>query len=789
MRADLVRKMKASHLLAVSGAALLLLPSQAAAQATKDETAGAKTDAPQNDGFGKDDIVVTAQRRSENIQAVPLSITAFSGKSLSELGIKSSADIGQIIPNVDIALPAGAGNQPIISIRGIGLNDFDTNNAGPNGVYIDEVYLSSPASQTFQMFDLERIEVLQGPQGTLYGRNSSGGAINFISVKPSDELKVNFHTEVGSYDTFNFEGGIGGPISSTLDGRVAVAVNKSRGVGYNTALGSREDGVSNGAGRISLLWKPASSLKILFNAHGGFVDNRPTEYRMLGGFVPGTQGDPEPTICSPSSVLAGNCVNLYGYKTPAGFYDGAYNRREKLKVNSLGSFLRLDYSAGAVTLSSISSYEHVDKIHPEDSDASADRLIEADFGVKANTLTQEFRLAGSKSNYDWTVGAYYLHEVLTQDQPIRLFLDFDKYGGFGIPAGVGAGDGIAQTGFDTSRQLTNAYAAYGQGTLSITDNFKLTLGGRYTRETKSFEYFGATQFQDGGINVYDPPTITANSLRKFESSNFSYRAVADYYFTPKIHLYASIASGFKSGDFNGSFLSTDPAQIERQLAPVRPETLTTYEVGFKSSFFDNRLTFNLTGFYNDYRDMQVFTLVSITEGNITLPVNVLDNAKKAHTYGLDLELIARPVDDLTIRLNAGLLETKLDEFVPNVDPTQPNFSGKQLPLAPHVSFSGLIDYKVPLTSGALDFQLSASYKGKQFFDISNDPYTIQAGYWIGNARVAYQFRKNWEVAIFGRNLANKKYFLDQFDLINPFGFVQSIPGAPRTIGAELNFKF
>src|SRR5258708_3965657 len=140
-------------------------------------------------------VVVTAERRSENIQAVPISIQAFSAKQITHLGIKSSTDLSQFTPNLHITLPAGNGNQPIITIRGVGLNDYDTNNAGPNGVYLDEVYLSSPASQTFQAFDLDRIEVLKGPQGTLYGRNTSGGAINFISAKPTDEFTGNFHAQ------------------------------------------------------------------------------------------------------------------------------------------------------------------------------------------------------------------------------------------------------------------------------------------------------------------------------------------------------------------------------------------------------------------------------------------------------------------------------------------------------------------------------------------------------------------------------------------------------------------
>src|SRR5579872_5196356 len=171
--------------IAVFGAAVGLIPARALAA----DTGAIET------------VVVTAEKRSEDIQSIPVTVQAFTAKSIEELGIKASTDLSQFTPNVDIALVAGNGNQPIVSIRGVGLNDYDTNNAGPNGVYLDDVYLSSPASQTFQTFDLDRIEVLKGLQGTLYGRNTSGGAINFISVKPSDEFTGNFHADYGAYGT------------------------------------------------------------------------------------------------------------------------------------------------------------------------------------------------------------------------------------------------------------------------------------------------------------------------------------------------------------------------------------------------------------------------------------------------------------------------------------------------------------------------------------------------------------------------------------------------------------
>jgi iron complex outermembrane receptor protein len=738
-------------------------------------------------------LVVTAQKRAENIQEVPISIQAFTGNQLQDQGIKSSVELGQVTPNMTIALVAGPGNQPIITIRGIGLNDYDTNNAGPNGVYVDEVYLSAPASQSFNTFDLDRVEVLKGPQGTLYGRNTSGGAIDFVTRKPTDYTTGTLHIEYSDYNTLNIEGGLGGPITHNLDGRIAFVVNESDGYVHNDLTGNSENGLNNYAVRTQLLWKPNDKLRVLFNLHGGQVNNRPTEYRHIGDLVPGTQGSATPTVCSVAMTYAGGCVDLFGYGTPKGFYEGAYNRLDHLKVNNLGSSLRIDYTLGTVDLTSISAFEHNDKIHPEDSDASPNRLLEINFGVRSNTFTQELRAAQSTDKYHWVAGLYYLSEKLQQNQPLFLGLDFDKFGGFGIPAGPGAGDnnGTAFRAFDRSNQITNAYAAYAQGDYAITDKLKLTLGGRYTQEQKGFNYNGSVQFQSGGMDHFGPLTTLADTHEGQRSSAFNYRVALDYHFTRDILAYASVASGFKSGDFNGSFLSLDPATIALQLTPVKPEHVTTYEVGAKTTLFDGRLLFDAAYFYNDYNDLQVFVLVNPPPSEQgALPVNVLDNAKKAHTEGVEAQITARPMQPLTISAQFGFLDTRLDNYVSARATGTPDFTGNQLPSSPHFSMSGLIDYKVPLPRGGLDLQFSASYKSHQFFDSSNDPYITQGGYWIENARVGYTLpNPKWEVAAFVRNLANAHYFLDKFNLTSPFGFIQGITGTPRFVGGEINYRF
>ena len=727
-------------------------------------------------------IVVTAQKRAEDIQSVGSSIQAFTGKALEELGIKSTNDIAQFAPNVEIAMPSGAGNQPLISIRGIGLNDYDTNNAGPNGVYLDEVYLSTPSSQTFSTFDLQSVEVLKGPQGTLYGRNTDGGAINLVTVKPSDEYSANVHAEYGTYNTSNLEGAIGGQIVSNLDGRFAFDINRSGGYVHNLLTGENENGFGTYAARGMLLYKPLDSLSVLFNVHGGQVDNRPTEYRHLGDLDPTTLG-PNPKQCSPSATSAGQCVDFFGYGTPASFYDGAYNRQQHLRVTNAGGYVRIDYDTGAVNLTSISAVEYNNKLHPEDSDASPNRLLEINFGVHSTTVSQEFRAAQNRDKYNWVGGLYYLHENLAQNQPLFFGLDGDSV--FGAP---GAFDGVAFRAFDTSEQKTDAYAGFGQGEYLFTDWVKLILGARVSKEHKSFLYNGSIQPQEGGEDNFGPviPLVPPTS-EYLDSGNFSWKAALNFNITKDVMTYISATTGFKSGDFNGSFLSTDPIEINRQLVPVRPEKVKAYEVGLKSSWLDRRVIANIAAFYNDYRDMQVFILIPSPDP-AGFSINVLDNAPKTHTMGIDFDLTAKLTQHLTLALQGGILQAKIDQFKSARSEALLDYSGNQLPVAPHGSANILLDYKRPLAAGTLDVQANGNYKSHVFFDVSNDAYIQQGGYWLFNARAAYGIG-HWEMGAFVHNIANQQYYNDMFDLTVPFGLIQGIRGTPRMAGVEASWRF
>jgi iron complex outermembrane receptor protein len=780
------RRAVRSALLATAGAAALLVAAQSAHADTATATATSSSNSV-------GEVVVTAQRRVQNIQDVPESVQAVSGQQLVSVGIKSTQDLGEITPNVTIISPIGAGNQPLITIRGIGLNDFDTNNAGPNGVYLDDVYISAPGAQNFDMFDTAQVQVLKGPQGTLYGRNTSGGALVFTSNKPTDDFTADAHLEYGSYNTVQLEGAVGGPIAPGLDGRIAAVWNYSDGYVQNYLTGSPYDNVNNEAVRAQLQYEPNDKLKLYFETTVGYVDQHPEPYGHIGTFVPGTQNTTSingPTPCSPQQAFAGGCVDLYGYGSPP-FWQGSYAETKNLTNLAAISQFRADYKLGPITLTSISSWQYDDKFHPEDTDGDPLDLIRATYGVNSNTYTQEFRATQNEKDFNWVAGVYYLHENLKQNQPLSLFYDGDLGGGLGVSPGPGNFDNIAQIDNDHSSQTTDSAALFAQGDYTW-NRFTLTLGGRYTWERKTFDYFQSTQFQEGGLGNYGAPTNVIDSPgHSTTASNVTYRVALSYHVTDQTQVYGSVATGFKSGGFNGSFLSNDPNEVAVQLQPVKPEQVTAYEVGEKATLFDDHLVLDAALFYNDYRNEQVFGSVTekleVDGGLIPISAQILGNAQASHTEGAEFQVTAAPIDGLTIDLEPALLRTRIDN---GMFPGGYSLTGKELANAPKFSFTAVIDYKWALASGDdINFRWNSNYRSHIWFDSTNDPYIQQNGYWLHNLNIDYESRQHWVAGVFVRNLANEKYWLTSSDLSATFGFLEPVEGPPRTAGVELTYHY
>ena len=546
---------------------------------------------------GVENVVVTAQKRRQKIQDVPITITVLDQKTLRRLDVRSSDELAQYVPSVQIGMPSGRGNQPLISIRGIGLNDTNTNNAGPNGVYVDEVYQASPAGQTFQTFDLSRVEVLKGPQGTLYGRNTTGGAINYVTNKPTDQFSASEDVQYGSFNTASTLTTINGQLTPGIDGRAAIFYNYSDGFFKDLTDHNMTNGANDLSYRGQLLVQTVPDLDLLFNFHGGNVNRRPDEYKQVG-VLTGLFGG----MCADAQILAGQCTDLYGYKAPPGFYSGYYNRDQKLYINEIGGSARADYHLGEVTLTSLTAFETSHKIHPEDSDAEPNDLLQIDYGVRSTDITQEFRVSGGGGNYHWLAGLYYLSEHLNQDQSIDLLHDIDQV--IGAP---GIGNGLAEQARTINGQFTESVATYGQGDYEIFPNARITLGGRLTYEHKAFDAFSEAAFETNGAFPAEKPLYDLSENLSDRAA--SWRAAFDYKVVPNILTYISASTGFKSGGFNGGFLANDVPEALAQLQPIKPEYITAVEAGVKSDFLNQRLRFNAAVFDYTYHDLQIYNLI------------------------------------------------------------------------------------------------------------------------------------------------------------------------------------
>jgi len=738
-------------------------------------TAQEATAAPEKAGREHEEIVVTAQKREQSVQDVGIAITAFSGEMLQDLGVSESIGIAAQTPNLSIGLPVGEGNQPSIFLRGVGLNDFNTNNNGPIGIYNDEVYASVISAQNFLLFDLERVEVLRGPQGTLYGRNTTGGAVKFISKRPTKTLDGFVRASYSDFNTTKIETAISGPISQNWAARLSGVKIDSDGYVNNLLTGNDNNGIDTAGYRAQIEGQISDKFEILLNVHGSGNRSQAAQYGHQGLIDPSSGA-----ACTVQQVVAGGCVDALGYSDTSGFLEGNYDREGGIDRDNFGMSVTATFGIGDVEIVSVSSYEYVDSLVEEETDAGPGQMLNLDYRTDAKTYTQELRASGQGDKSYWLAGVYALSEDLNQDQTVDLFralrplvesIDPVSFPGGFDPTGSSPAGAPIFFSRHLGSQKTTTLAAFGQFEYELTPSFRAILGARYTDESRDFTQ--TVRFEEPGFEV---PLFSVN--RQLDNRQFSWKIGGEYKTNSDALLYANVSTGFKSGGFNGGFLF-DPAETE----PYLEETVTAYEVGFKTSFLDKLVTFNTAAFYYDYEDMQIFTLIN--SGGV--PLNVLTNAGNGKIYGAEFELHTRLTDELNLQLALGLLNTELQDFrsIGGQD-----YSGNVLVLSPKVSFSGLAQYTIPLASrGAIVLQTDFNYQSEVFFDTANNPLLSQDGYWIANARVAYQGANGrWEVAGFVRNIGNEEYLTYAIDL-SDFGFNQQMRGAPRVFGIEISVAY
>lgn len=730
-------------------------------------------------------IEITAKKRSQDLQTVSVSVTAFSGEGLRELNMSDSVDIAAQTPGLNIGTPVGEGNNPSISLRGVGLNDFNDNNEGPIAVYRDEVYQSAMPGLTFQLFDLERVEVLRGPQGTLYGRNATGGLVHFISSKPTEDTEILFDLTLAENNQIKTEAAIGGSLTDDLRGRLAIATNQHDGYVENR-IGPDGNEANSQAYRLQLEYDFTNDFSALLNVHGGKADATSAHYQHV----------------ATSDGAGGTATDFFGYADNDNDpFAGEYNREGELEIDSDGLSLSLDWSTSNFDFASITAVENVEKFHTEDADMGPFSAVIPTFGSKIEQFSQELRLSGSTDNMEWIVGAYYFENEVEG----TLDLDINYPGSIidgitGAPAGSFGPDYVAWLNYDIDYlQESESYGFFGQIERKLTDKLTLTAGLRYTTEERTMHYQNrADGNPDAVLNscllpagdvcglIGDSSFAGTDTFFDFTNSNpeaaeftsiddddISGQVGLDYKVDENMLVFANIATGFKSGGFNGGFLDFTDGVTNADVS-FKPEKLTSYEAGFKSTLADGDVRLNASAFYYDYKDYQALTFAGLSQ---------FINNSDATVQGFEAELTWLPGDNWDIKLGGSFVDTSIDSVeVRNVGIVE----DREMVLAPEYTLNGVVRYQV---TEQLSAQIDFNHQGKQFFAITNSEISKEDSYTVFNARIGYQISENLKISAFVKNLTNEEYRVYSFDFTNTTGYSQDFYAKPRWAGVNIQYNY
>jgi iron complex outermembrane receptor protein len=732
----------------------------------------------------EEEIVVTAQRREQALSDVPATINAFTGEQLNNLGVTQTNDLGLLTPNLSIGGAYAGSSNPIITIRGVGLSDFNDNNSSPAGGYVDEVYFVSPPMLAFSLFDVERVEVLKGPQGTLYGRNTTAGALNFISRRPTDQFEAGLRVDGESYDRLLSEVYVSGPLGDRLSGRIA-AIGETGGGFINNRVSGREDGDRDyAAGRVLLGWAPTDAIDVLFNLHAGRDRSDLGQYQHAGLLDPTSGG-----LCAAASAGRTDptaCVDAFGYSDVDGDVDaGDYNKVADVDYDNTGGSVRVDWDLGGPSLTSITAFETFGGLRREDADGSPNGLIEIDYDVDVDQISEELRLSFETDTGDWILGAYYGRDEIdvTNTSDVLRDLRTTLVGSPGVPPsgflpiGADPAGTFAAQFANAYTQETTAAALFGHVIWRLSEHWNAQTGVRYTSEERAFRTRTRYDEDPAELTGYGLPAdgVFLDEARSIDYSDTSWTLGVSYEPTDDHLYYASASRGFKSGGFNGGIPLTPD-----EVVPYDPETLLAYELGAKITVANGRGQFNASAFYYDYSDLQVFTVVNTG----ATPVQILTNAANAEIYGLDAEAVIRPLDGLDINLGLGLLSA---EYV-NANIGGRNRSGETLVNSPELSFNASLRYERPIVGGRAFALLSGRYQSEQTVENEIAP-VRQEGYWITDLRLGFGAEDGrWQVAAYAKNLADARPLTGRLTLTD-LGFAELTYGQPRRVGISLSIRY
>ena len=718
-----------------------------------------------------EEVLVTAQKRTESLQDVPVSISALSADTVERLKIDNAAQITGQMPNLHVSAPFGD-QQPVYSLRGISMVDYNVNQASPIGAYIDEASAGPSFMQGFQVFDLERIEVLRGPQGTLYGKNTTGGAINFITKKPEFENEFKVTAGTGDYNRRHLSGAAEVELVEDMVGvRTAFTYTKTDGYHENHFPGGEDlTETDNYALRVSLRYSSDNFDGLLKVFYG---DSSP-----LASGVVGMGRDP-------------GGFNRLGYLRPENYdaWEGEHQKWGKNDVQVKGTALTLNWDINeSYTITSITALSEGEQLNEINSDGAPNRVLEIDWGSEIEQFSQDLRLTTNFDGpFNLIAGVYYSTDEIDVTNIYDMLLGTEDFGIPFDPTLTNSGFSVYQHYY----QERDTFALYGHATYDLTEQLTLTLGLRYTDdegEISEVQTWAGDYNQNWLYNIVPlsfslDPDLSLPKLG-YDDSDPSGKIGLDYKLNDGGLIYASYSRGYRSSSFNGG-LALDASA----LTVADPETVDAYEVGYKNQFFDDRMRLSAALFSNDYKNQQYINIIGAQA--------FLENADEASILGLEVEVFAKPTDKLTLQLGFGWLDSEYDK-ASLFDPAtgeDVDLAGNTLLQAPELNLSFAVDYQL-MSSGVGDWilHLDTVYVDEQWYTAYNDLVGFDTNsadsYTQTNASLLLEdLEGKYSVSLWVKNIEENDEPVASLSVRDSFGYDYNIAPLPLRYGLDFTYHF
>jgi iron complex outermembrane receptor protein len=700
-----------------------------------------------NDSGGLTEIIVTAQRREQNVQDVAVSITAIGAEGLQALGHQDIINLSQQVPNFQAQQYSPV--VTVLNIRGVSQNDVTNGEEAPIAFYNDGAYVSAMGAISGQTFDLERIEILQGPQGTLFGRNATGGAVQIITAKPTKDFQGFASVTGGSFNQVSSEAAISGPITDSIRGRLALTTNYNSNY-VDNSIGPGAGNTKFYAGRAQLQADIGSGGSLLAKVEYLYNDNQSGgAYTHISAF-PNALGLGYPIgDANPWNTCPG--CDAFGYRAPSDPFTGSWDFFGHFSRKYWNTQIQYDQQLGFGQLTSITNWQNLWTDYAEDSDVSPNPAFTTLSWTNMYQLSQELRLAGATDRLTWLVGAYGLkiHGADWYENNALTYFGFDvNYGG------------------DLD---TRSWALFTQEEYKLNSVLSVVAGLRYSTDQKKDYY---SQYTNGFLTYQFNPSTFPEASQTFD--NWQGKIGLNVKPNANTLLYISANRGTKAGGFNTPlFPPADPSQMV-----FNQEVLWDYEAGFKLTLADNKVTLNGAAFHYQYDNYQAFSvnqfalLVTNHPGQIT---------------GAQLELAARPIAPLKL---SAFVTGMFTERVEGVIVPSGEALTRDFPQNPKWSFGGSVSYEIPVQSGNLLLSTNWKYNSGQYFTAFNAPIDYEHPYAVGNVRVGFTPRNNkWELAAFVNNVTDRRYRNFDFDNSATLGSGESVFAAPRWYGGQATYRF